>query len=274
MNEDVIITALVVIDDVLPGLGYESHRLSRVSDAEVLLVGVVVAVYFRNHQARALSVMLGMGYIRGRLSVSRITRRLHALWGWLMLIMEELTSRLATGEAFIMDSMPLPVCKRVRASRCGKVRGRVYCGYGDAKQEKFFGWRLHLVCTPDGLPVSFEMVPAAYHDLTPIHELTVNLPEGACVYAHKAYNIADDQRSIVQDPGVRLVPIRRRNMKQHTWADDFDLRLYRHALATRNSPLEAMGIQRLHAPTNTGFELKVVASLLALACLNLNYQSG
>jgi Transposase DDE domain len=270
MNEAVIITALVVIDDVMTELGHESHGLSSVSDGEVLLVGVVAALYFRNHQERALCVMLGMGYIKGHLSVSRFNRRLHALSGWLNLIVEQLMTLFTNGESFVLDSMPLPVCKRVRASRCRKVRGRAYCGYCAAKKEKFFGWRLHLVCTPDGLPVSFEMVPAAYHDLTPVHELTVNLPEGACVYADKAYNSADDERSIFQDTGVRLVPIRRVNMKQHAWADDFDLRLYRHSIETRNSQLETMGIQSLHARTNTGFEIKVLASLLALACINLN----
>jgi len=43
--------------------------------------------------------------------------------------------------------MPVPVCKRVRARRWRTVRGRTYCGYCPAKREKFFGWRLHLVCT-------------------------------------------------------------------------------------------------------------------------------
>lgn len=146
----------------------------------------------------------------------------------------------------------------------------MYCGYCDAKKEKFFGWRLHLVCTPAGLPVNFEIVPAAFHDLTPIHELTVTLPEGACVYADKAYNSAADEQSILNDTGIRLVPIGRMNMVQHTWADEFDLRLYRHSIDTRNSQLEAMGIQNLHARTHAGFEIKVIASLLALACLNLN----
>lgn len=270
MNEIIIITIYVVIAEVMEELGHQSHPLSQVSDAEVLLIGVVAALYFRNHQERALCVMLGMGYVSGQLSISRFNRRLHALAGWLGLIMEQLMEVLTTGEAFILDSMPLPVCKRVRAMRCRKVRGRDYCGYCEAKKEKFFGWRLHLICTPDGLPVSFEIVPAAYHDLTPIHELTVSLPVGACVYGDKAYNSASDEQSIFDDTGVRLVPIRRVNMKQHTWADEFDLRCYRHSIETRNSQLEAMGIQSLHARTNKGFEIKVIASLFALTCLNLN----
>jgi IS5 family transposase len=178
-------------------------------------------------------------------------------------------SVLRTGECFILDSLPVPVCKRVRASRCRKVCGRDYCGYCAAKREKFFGWRLHLICTPDGLPVRFELLPAAYHDLTPIHELTVNLPAGAAVYGDKAYHSADDERSIWAETGVRLVPIRRANMTPYPWADDYDLRLYRHSIETRNSQLEAMGLQALHARTHAGFEIKVFASVLALACLNL-----
>jgi hypothetical protein len=45
----------------------------------------------------------------------------------------------AKGEVFIIDSLPLPVVKRVRARRCKKVRGKAFCGYCAAKKEKFFG---------------------------------------------------------------------------------------------------------------------------------------
>jgi len=72
----------------------------------------------------------------------------------------------ATICAFVIDSLPLPVCRRVRARRCRKVRGRPYCGYCAAKKETFFGWRLHLVCTTDGIPVSYALSASA-HDLTP-----------------------------------------------------------------------------------------------------------
>jgi len=70
---------------------------------------------------------------------------------------------LAGGAIFIIDSMPLPVCRRARAWRCKKVRGAEYCGYCAAKRETFFGWRLHLVITPDGIPASFDLLPASFH---------------------------------------------------------------------------------------------------------------
>ncbi|MBO9336004.1 MAG: hypothetical protein J7455_15110, partial [Roseiflexus sp.] len=45
---------------------------------------------------------------------------------------------------------------------------------------------------------------------------------------------------------------------------------HRIAIETVNSQLEKMDIERLHARTNAGFELKVHATLVALICTNTN----
>ena len=52
--------------------------------------------------------------------------------------------------------------------------------------------------------------------------------------------------------------------------DELELREYWHTIEMVNSQLEKMGVQRLRARTNVGFELKVYASLIALACTNFN----
>ena len=53
-------------------------------------------------------------------------------------------------------------------------------------------------------------------------------------------------------------------MKRHDSADEYDLRLYRKSIETVNSQLESMGLERLRACTNNGFDIKVQASLIAL----------
>jgi hypothetical protein len=270
MNELIIVTTYVVVDDGLKAFGHQSHVLAQMSDAEVLMVAIIAALYFQNHHERALCVLRATGHIQHGLSVSRFNRRLHQIADWLPGLLMILGELFRSGEVFVLDSMPVPVCKRVRARRCRKVRGAEYCGYCAAKREKFFGWRLHVVCTPDGLPIAFDLLPGALHDLTPIHELTVELPSGACVYADKGYNCLPEEASICAATGVRLIPIRKTNMQPHDWVDDFDLRLYRRRIETIYSQLESMGVERLHARTNTGLEIKLHASLLALAFKNLN----
>ncbi len=276
MDDALIVTIYVMIDDTMKMLGHRSHRLAGLSDAEVLTVAVLAALYVGNHHERAVGVLTGGGYVPfpRAISPSRFNRRVHALADWLNLLTDTLGAVIAQSQAavcdFVLDSLPVPVCRRVRARRCGKVRGRAYCGYCDAQKEKFFGWRLHLVCTPQGVPVACALLPASYHDLTPIHELLYGLPPGAWVYADKAYNSAPDEASILADTGVRLVPIRKDNMIPNTAVERAGLRTFRKTIETVNSQAEAMGIQRRRARTNAGFGLKVMASVRALVCANVN----
>lgn len=268
MNDHLIVAVYVVLDDILRALGHRTHPRARTSDSEVLTVGVIAACQFANHHERALCVLKGMGYLSGPLSISRFNRRFHALAHRLSAALDLLAAVFATGELFVIDSIPLPVCQRARAWRCATVRGADDCGYCAAKRAKFFGWRLHLVVTPEGIPVSFDLVPAAYHDLTPLHELMERLPGGAVVYADKAYTSADDEAMLEGGTGIRLVPRRRENMAANTLGEWFGLREYRGRVETVGSQLEAWGVQRLHARTHEGWVCKVLASLVALTCLN------
>jgi hypothetical protein len=127
---------------------------------------------------------------------------------------------------------------------------------------------LHLIVTPTGVPVSFEVLPASLHDLTPVHEMIERVPGGAWVYADKGYNSGDDEAMIEGETGVRLVPIRKANMEPNSWDERLGLNEYRKRIEVVNSQLTAWGIQRLHARTNAGFMLKVWASLFALLCVN------
>jgi hypothetical protein len=270
MDDDFIVTTFVVIDKLLTTLGHRDDVRAGASDAEVLTVAVVAAKYFQNHLARALAMMHLGRYLSGALSVSRFNRRLHALRDWLGLALETLGALFAHGEVFLIDSMPVPVCRRARARRCRKVRGKAFCGYCAAKQEKFFGWRLHLICTTDGVPVAFDLLPGGLHDLTPVHELTYGLPAAATVYGDKGYNGEADEATILADTEVRLVPIRKANMRPNRWADKLALRAYRKRIEALYSQLEAMGVQRLRARTNPGLELKLHAALLAVTIANAN----
>jgi len=273
MTAEHIIGIYVVIDDTMRTLGHTSHRLAGASDAEVLTVAVVAAAFCQNHHAHALAVLRATGYLARTLSPSRFSRRLHRLADWLVLLLDVLGALFAHGQAvicdFIIDSMPIPVCKRVRARRCRTVRGRAYCGYCAAKKERFFGWRLHLVCTTGGLPVAFTLLPGGWHDLTPVHELTVELPAGAWVYGDKGYNSAPDEAVIRTTGGGVLVPLHKDNMAPNTRAEQCGLRTFRLVIETVNSQLTAMGINHLHVRSVAGLEIKVHASLLALACLNV-----
>ena len=268
MDAEWIITVFVIIDDLMVKYEHQSDCRSEVSDSEILTIAVCAAKFCQNHHARTVMLMNQLGYLSGSISVSRFNRRLHKLADWFELILAVLTELYRKGDTFVIDSMPLPVCRRVRARRCRKVRGREYCGQCAAKHEKIFGWRLHLIINPDGVIVNFVMLPAGFHDLTPIHELSWLLPPWCWLLGDKGYNAGPDEATIWQETKVRFVPIRKANMPPNTIDERVALRTHRKAVESVNSQLERMGVEHLYARTNAGFELKVQASLLAVIFTN------
>lgn len=263
MNDDYIVPVYVMIDDVLRLMNYQDDVRTTVSAAEVLTVAVVAARFFQNHHERALCVLQRLGDIP-RLSVSRFNRRLHALQEVLWQLMQVLSDVFAAGPIYIIDTMPLPVCKRVRAQRCKKVQGKAFWGYCAAKAEFFFGWQLHLVCDAQGIPVTFDILPASCDELTIVQNLLAELPPGSAVVADKGYVSDKDQQLSYIHGAVRLVPKQRRNMRGNSREDARLIRQHRSMIETVNSQLEKMGVQRLHARTTPGFILKLLSSLTAL----------
>jgi hypothetical protein len=262
MNSDTIVTVYVVIDDLLKLMNYADDTRARLSAAEILTVAVISAHQFQNHHERTLGVMSGLGYI-GHFSVSRFNRRLHALGEVLMEIVTVLSELLAEGTVYIVDAMPLPTCRWVRRNRSKKVNGRAYEGYCASKKERFFGFQLHLVCDAYGVPVTFDMLPAKWDELVPVQHLLADLPDGSLVVADKGY-VSQKDELISAAAGVRLIPKYRKNMRGNSRKDRNLIRQHRSTIETVNSQLEKMGIQRLHARTQLGFGLKVIASLIAL----------
>lgn len=62
----------------------------------------------------------------------------------------------------------------------------------------------------------------------------------------------------------------RRRAKPYSPEDAALIRKHRSMIEMVNSQLEKMGLQRLHARTNEGFAMKVLASLVALAFTNIS----
>ena len=211
--------------------------------------------------------LIACNYLSGQWSISRFNRHLHALGDWLLLVVKTLGELFATGETYMIDSMPVPVCRRVQTWRCHKVCGRIYCA---AKDEQFFGWRSHLICTLAGEPVHFTLLPTSLHEPTSVHKLTDALPTVATLLGEKTYISAPEVATILADSDVRLVAQVRSDMQTLDWWNELDLRTHRHTIETVNSQLKKMALEHLCVCTNPGFFLNVHTSIVALALTNFN----
>jgi hypothetical protein len=82
----------------------------------MLTVAVLAAKYFQNHYERALNLLIRLGYV-SRLSVSRFNRQLHKLRDWFYGMVCLVGEVFSQGEAFIIESLPLPESARERILR-------------------------------------------------------------------------------------------------------------------------------------------------------------
>jgi hypothetical protein len=91
-----IIPAFVVIDTLMERLGHRTPPNpparggdwggAHVPDSKILTIAVVAARYVGRHHERAAPMMRELGYPSGRISVSRINRRLHQIADWMVWI--------------------------------------------------------------------------------------------------------------------------------------------------------------------------------------------
>lgn len=141
------------------------------------------------------------------------------------------------GEAHPIGHMPTPPCGGDGHGR--NVRGKDFRGYRAAGRERSYGRRLKPISTTVRFPVLFGLVPGGMRDLVPLHEPACGLPAGAAVYGDKVGNAGDDAASLANDTAVRLVPIRKANVRPNARAAVLAPGARREHIEALHSPLDA-----------------------------------
>ena len=88
----------------------------------------------------------------------RISRNFERIYADLALLIAEHDG------VYLIDSQPLPICKGVRYTR-DRLLSEAASGRGGTTK-RFYGFRLHAICTGTGAVCRFALVPANEHDIT------------------------------------------------------------------------------------------------------------
>ena len=60
----------------------------------------------------------------------------------------------------LLDSTPVPVGQSRETVKRSEFAGHAGYGYRASHSRYFWGFRLYLLCAPDGMPIAFELAPA------------------------------------------------------------------------------------------------------------------
>jgi len=261
-----IIMIYVICDEFLRAMNYRDHRQSQMSDAEVMTTAIVAMLYYGGNYSKARKQLARQDILR-MLGKSRFSRRLNRLDHLLVLLfalLGESWKQLNPEQIYSLDSFPVPVCDNIRISRARLYHDESYRGYIASKHRYFYGFKVHLLVTQRGEPVEFFLTPGAESDVAYLDQFEFDLPEGATVYADKAYTHYLIEDCLKADGKITFSPFRKSNSKRPVppWIR-FLQQHYRKQVETSGSLIERLLPKHIHATNSAGFELKLILFVLA-----------
>lgn len=204
----------VLIDDLLPRRR-RFGRPPRISDSELICLAIAQVLLECPNERRFLRLArrrLGhlFPYIPGQ---SGFNKRLRTLAPQLLQAIA-LVARLSPSfcdRLRLLDSTPVPCGASRETVRRSQLAGLAAYGYCRSHHRYFWGFRLYLLCAPDGMPIGFELAPANAPERTVAAELlATSLEPGQTLVCDKGF-AGREFEQLVASLGARLVRPDRRD---------------------------------------------------------------
>lgn len=256
-----------LVDDLLKAMQHREDSRCEVSDAEVITTALCAMLWFGGNFEHSRSFLHSSGMMPRMLSRSRLSRRLTRLADLVEIIFHQLgltLKELNTESRYAVDSFPVAVCDNIRISRCRLTKEAQFRGYMASKRRYFYGVRVQVVVTVEGVPVEFSILPASLSDVAGVAELPLALPRDADVAADAAYTYYEWEDALAQMDGVRLLVGRKRNSKRRDVPAVHDYKQWlRRRIETVFGEISKLFPKKIHATTLSGFILKISLFLFA-----------
>ena len=171
---------------------------------------------------------------------------------------------------FIVDSMPLEVCKLARSSRSKICKEVDYAipnkGFCASQNLHFYGYKLHAVCSISGIFQSFDLSPASVHDIHYLQDIKGQLSD--CVLlGDKGYLSQTIQLDLFNEVNIQLETPKRKNQKDYK-PQFYPFKKYRKRIETLFSQLcDQFMIRRNYAKSFQGFKTRILAKITTLTTI-------
>jgi hypothetical protein len=279
--QDLLLEVFCLVDDALQALDLGRLRqrgpAPKLSDSEVLTMELVgefwklgsdqdLFRHFRRYHTAEFPALAELDRIT-------FTRQAANLWRVKQLLHEHLARWLAGDDPlWLVDSLPIDACQFARATFCRRFAGQADYGYCHLRKRTFYGFRLHLRTSRDGVILSYQLAPARASEKAVLPEL--GLPVGSVGIGDRNY-WAPELRDRLAAGGVRLLAPYYQKRKDPDRRRSARLSAVRYRVETSNGQLaERYGIKRTWAKDLWHLCHRIIRKILshtALAVINLRH---
>lgn len=271
-NLKTLATALYVkIDDCLTG-SRRVGRPPRLSDAELLTLAVMQSLLGFVSEARWLRftrahLSAEFPYLPGQSGYNKRLRAANTLINRFIRTLAR-DSDLWHDDVWIIDSTPVECARSRPTVKRSNLAGWAGYGYCPSHSRFFWGLRLHLMCTPGGLPIAWALANPKIDEREVLADMLNRDPDllathpGQTVVGDKGY-VSHRLDAHLAGLGLTLIRPSYRNLKPHP--DEHLLKPIRQLIESVNDTLKGqLDLERHGARTPAGVLARVGQRILAL----------
>jgi hypothetical protein len=265
---------LPIVKSFLEKMQLKRHgRPPKFSDAEVIALSLAaesLGIDSENHLFMKLTTEYKEAFPH-LIERSRFNRRRRFLKPLIDLIQKRMAQRIVTSEdIFILDSMPLEVCKVARGKRARICREDVHTapefGFCASQNQYYYGYKIHGICSLSGVIMSYDLTKANVSDVLYLQDIK-NDYHDCMILADKGYLSSEYQLNLFEESRIRLNTPMRSNQR-HYRKQPFLFRKTRKRIETLFSQLcDQFMIRRNYAKTFDGFSARILSKISAYTVL-------
>ncbi|WP_163401540.1 IS982 family transposase [Flavobacterium fluviatile] len=266
--KDKIISIFCLIDDILQGINHVEDVRRQVTDSEIILTAIVSSISFYGNHSSSIKFMKQYGFIPNMVDTSRFNRRLHKVGHLLYELFEIVSSYFkdfCCEMEYIIDSFPVAVCNNMRIANCRIVTDKKWRGYTASMRNYFYGVKVQLLTTKDGIPIAFHFTPGKTGDAKALGKMIDKLPVEASLYGDSAYTDYGLEDIALERKCIFLKIQRKSNAKRIDTLEQKKEKLkMRKRVETTISDIKKMFPRTIHAVTLEGFLIKLTLFVFGL----------
>lgn len=264
--EDFTIAIYCFVDDYLK-IGYpKAGGKRKLTDPQVITTALVAARYFSGNFVKARLYLKEVHQFNfpDKSNFNRHLHRLAPIISSLFFALGQSLKQLNICSEYLIDSFPVTVCRNIRIPRCKLLDNEAYRGKNTSKREYFYGFKVQVITTANGVPVEYFICAGSYHDITAFQSMNIDLPPGSELYADSAYTDYELEDYYKELEQIHLLVVRKSNSKRPDHpAVQYLKKIMRKRIETTFSEITAFFPRKIHAVTIQGFILKVVLFIFA-----------
>ena len=269
---------LKTLEEIEPNINFLNQiRVPKLSDIELISVALTAEYLSIDSEYQLFRKLPDC--LSSKIERSVYNRRRRRLFPFI----ENLRSKMAyllipCEDYFIVDSMPLEVCKLSR-QRTAKICRESYetapnRGFCASQNMHFFGYKLHAVCTMGGVFKSFELTKASVHDIHYLKNIKGTF-DNCTVIADKGYLSAEYQLDMFESKRIKLQTPMRKNQAGYKPQSYIFKKIGKRIETLFSQLCDQFMIRRNYAKTFAGFKTRVISKIAALTVIQMiNLKQG